>query len=161
MQLGARPHDLGDEIDAIGLLPGHGGLGSALALASDNDDAALAGLVLGKAAIHAVLFEVGWPNVAADVGAIDLDRAGERCALAISLADRFAELVAEHEGRPVLHVEIAAELQSADALGAVARGWRWPEGSREPRSLRLAKIVPDVTLNCWVQSLHFQSLRVL
>jgi hypothetical protein len=61
MQLGARPHNLGDEIHTIGLLPRHGPERAALALASDHDHAALAGLVLRQSAINAVLFAVPRP----------------------------------------------------------------------------------------------------
>ena len=44
----------------------------AAALADHDDDLALAGLVLGQAAVDAVLGQVGGPHVAAEVGAIDL-----------------------------------------------------------------------------------------
>jgi hypothetical protein len=62
-----RLHDLGDETDAIGFLTRDGGFGAVLALARDDDDAALAGLVLSEPTIAAVLFEVGRTDVATKV----------------------------------------------------------------------------------------------
>src|SRR5262245_46115476 len=115
VQVGARPDDLGYEIDAIGLLPRHRRHGAPGTLASHDDDTALASLVFGEPAVLTVLLEVGRPDVAADVGAIHFNGAGERGASHLA-AHRLTKLVAEHEGGPVLHVKIAAELQSADAL---------------------------------------------
>ena len=45
---------------------GDGRNGTALALASHDNDAALVALVLGKAAVDAVLFQVGRPDDAAE-----------------------------------------------------------------------------------------------
>ena len=55
--------------------------GPAAALASDDHDAPLAGLVLGEAAVNPVRLLVCGADVAAEVSAIDLDRAGKGCAL--------------------------------------------------------------------------------
>src|SRR5262245_60420872 len=115
VQLRARRYDLGDEGNAIGFLPGNRGHGAALTLASHDDDAALARLVLRQPAVNAVLLEVRWPDVPADVGAIHLHGAGERRAGHFA-AHRLTKLVAEHESRSVLHIEVPAELQGADTL---------------------------------------------
>ncbi len=48
-----------NEGEAIRFALGHGRNGAALALAGDDDDAALAGLVLGKAAVDPVFLAVG------------------------------------------------------------------------------------------------------
>ena len=60
--------------------------------------------------------------------------------------ERFADFVREDEGGLVLNVQIAAQLKRAMAFGAVHED---RDGQKDVRigSLRLAKIVPDVTLN--------------
>ncbi len=56
--------------------------------------------------------------MAAEVGAIHFDNAG-KLALSVAGADRLADFVGHHEGRLILHVEIAAELQGANAFDGV------------------------------------------
>lgn len=92
--------------------------GLALALADDDDDPALAGLVLGKATVATIRLHVLGADVAAEVGAVHLDRArhGGVCGLG---GDGLAELMRHHERRPVLAVEVAGELEGGMTLGAV------------------------------------------
>jgi len=52
-------NDSFNEGEAIRFALGHGRNGAALALAGDDNDAALAGLVLGKAAVDPVFLAVG------------------------------------------------------------------------------------------------------
>ena len=77
-----------------------------MALAGDNDNAALSRLMLHKAPIHTVFFEVRRANMAAEIGAIHFDRAANVEALDLG-SHGFAKLVAEHESRLVLAVEVA------------------------------------------------------
>ena len=115
------------------------------ALTSDHNHLSLAGLVDRKATVAAVLFVIGRLHVAAEVCAINGDFAGY-CSVGLLSGEGFADFLREHECRLVLDVKIAAELQCAMALRAVHE-----DGDRHKRvcsgSLRLAKIVPDVTLN--------------
>ena len=73
---------------------------------------------IGKATIAAVLFVIRGLHVAAEIGAVDLDRAGNGFAVLLG-GERFADLVGHDESRLVLAIEVAAELQGAMALGAV------------------------------------------
>ena len=59
-----------DEGHAIGFAAHHGSQGAALALAADNDNAALAGLVFGQAAVNAILDIIGRADVAAEIGTV-------------------------------------------------------------------------------------------
>lgn len=113
-----RFHDLRNERHAIGFGLGDGRERAPVALARNDHDAALAGLVLRKAAINAVLLLIGGADMAADIGAIDFHRALNLHACVLG-SHGFAQLVSEHKGRPILHVEIAPELQGADTFGAV------------------------------------------
>jgi hypothetical protein len=81
-------------------------------LAHDHDHLALAGPFLGRPAIGAVNFAIRRLNLAAKIGAVDRDRAGQlRPIRIVDLgAERFAQLVREHVSRLVLAVEIPAEL---------------------------------------------------
>ncbi len=77
--------------------------------------------MLGQAAVDAILCEVGWPDVPTKVGAVDLNGARERDALALG-GQCLADLVLEDEGRLVLAVDVARELEGRHALGAVHEG---------------------------------------
>ena len=57
-----------NEGHAIGLGAHHGGQGTALALAGDDNDAALAGLMFGLAPVYAVLDAIGRVSVSGDGG---------------------------------------------------------------------------------------------
>lgn len=92
--------------------------GTAAALAQHDDDTALAGLVLGLATVDPVFLPVLGSDVAAEIGAVDLDLAGGGVGRRVG-ADGLTELVGEHESRLVLNVQVAGELQGAVALGAV------------------------------------------
>ncbi len=109
-----------NEGEAIRFALGHGRNGAALALAGDDDDAALAGLVLGKAAVDPVFLAVGRLDVAAEITAIHFNRAGERCTLDFG-GDGLAELVSENEGRLVLAIEIAGKLEHRNTLDRVRK----------------------------------------
>ena len=107
---GAASDDLGNKANAIGFLPCHGRHGAALALASDDHDAALAGLVLSKATVDAVLFRIGRPNVATEVRAID------RVASAISTAMASRSLWASTKAVRYCTSRSRGELQAADTV---------------------------------------------
>ena len=77
MNLGIGRHDGPHESDALGFRLRDGGHRAALTLASDDDDAALAGLMLRLAAIDAVFNVVGRADVATDIGTIHFNRARE------------------------------------------------------------------------------------
>ena len=81
-------------------------------LAGDNHDLALAGLLFGRAAVGAILLAVRLPDPAAEIGAVDRNRAGEIGLIGVEhlRTDRLAELMSKHERRFVLDVEIAAQL---------------------------------------------------
>lgn len=90
-----------------------------IALARDDDNAALAILVLGEATIDPVLFPVGGFEVAAEVSAVDLDLASEFVGGLLLGGDSFADFVRHDVSRFVLAIEIARELQRAMAFRAV------------------------------------------
>ncbi len=96
----------------------HEGQRLAAPLAHHHDDLALAGLVLGLAAVDAVGLLIGGLHVAAEIGAIDLDLTRQGALVTVG-RDGLADLVREDEGRLVLAIQIAGELQGAMALGAV------------------------------------------
>ena len=96
----------------------HEGQRLAAPLAHYHDDLALSGLVLGLAAINAVGLLIGGLHVAAEVGTIDLDLTGQGALVTVG-RDGFADLMGEDEGRLVLAIQIAGELEGAVALGAV------------------------------------------
>lgn len=91
---------------------------AALALAHDNDALALAGLIFREATVLAVLFVIGGFDVTTEIRAVDFDRARQRC-IGNFGCHRLAELVLQDERRPILHVEIARELERAMTLRAV------------------------------------------
>jgi hypothetical protein len=57
-------------------------------------------------------------DVAAEIRAVDFNIAAQLTVAHFS-AHRFAQLVCENEGRLILHVQVTAQLQCANALGAV------------------------------------------
>ena len=59
-----------DEGDTIGFAADNCSQGAALALAAHNDDAALAGLMFGQAAVNAILDIIGRADVAAEIGTV-------------------------------------------------------------------------------------------
>src|ERR1700730_13342199 len=91
-------------------------------LASDNYDLAPAGLFLGEPASTAIRLAVLGFDVAAEIGAVDLYRAGQLGLVGIVdlRAHRFAQFVRQNERRLVLDVEIAAQREGADTLDVVA-----------------------------------------
>ena len=97
---------LGDRLDRLGLALEDEGKRAALALAHDDDDLALAGLVDRKASIAAVLLMIGRLAIASERGAIDFDRARGFHVVDFG-GKRLADFVGENESRLVLHVEIA------------------------------------------------------
>ena len=110
-----------DEIRSVGFVLEHVGDGAPVTLADRHHHAALAVLVLGKAAVLAVLLLVGRLDVATDIAAVDfhLFPFATHDDAAHLGRHGFPELVAEDEGRLVLDVQIAAHLKGADALGRV------------------------------------------
>ena len=101
----------------IALIGDHEREGPAFALTHHDNALALAGAVRLQAAILAILFPVLRLHVAAKVAAIDLNRAvqGESGLLG---SHRLAQLVRENEGGFVLAIEVAAELESGNALSS-------------------------------------------
>src|SRR5579864_3413304 len=91
---------------------------AAVALAHDDNTAALAGLISCKATVATVLFPIRGLHIAAEIGAIDLDATGNLFAADLG-CHRFADFVREHEGGFVLAIEIAAKLKRRMSLGAV------------------------------------------
>ena len=61
--------------DGLGFAVEHEGQRPTIALAHDDDDAALAVLVFGKAAVDPVFLVIGGLQVAAEIGAVHFDRA--------------------------------------------------------------------------------------
>lgn len=94
------------------------GNGAALPLANHNDGLTLAGLVSRKAPVNPIRLAVLGADVAAKIGAIDFNRAGGGVGGRLG-SDGLTELVRENEGRFVLHIQVAGELQGAVALGPV------------------------------------------
>ena len=75
MDRGVRMDAAFDGRDGFGFAVEHEGQRAAIALAHDDDDAALAVLVFGKAAVDSVFLVIGGFQVAAEIGAVHLDRA--------------------------------------------------------------------------------------
>lgn len=72
----------------------------------------------GEATVNAVLFVVGGADMAAKIGAAYLDRPRHRV-VCFPGSHGLAEFMREDEGRFVLAIEIAAELQRGVAFRAV------------------------------------------
>jgi len=108
---------LGD-IDAIGFRAGDECQCATLALAKGDDDAALAGLIDGKATVDPVLGNVGRPNMTAEIGTVDLNMIVKSMAVDLGCKG-FPELVSQHEGRLVLAIQVAGQLQRRQALDRV------------------------------------------
>lgn len=85
------------------------GEGLAVALADHDDDAALAGLVLGKPAVPPIFLAVLGADMAAEIGAIHLNGAGDGSLSRLG-CNGLTKLVSHHERRPILHVQVTGEL---------------------------------------------------
>lgn len=118
MNDGAGQHAGLNRLHGLGLGAEGEGESLAVTLADHDDDAALAGLVLGKPAVLPIFLAVLGADVAAKVGPVHLDGA-RHSSLGRLSRDSLTELVGHHERRPVLNVQVAGELESAVALGAV------------------------------------------
>lgn len=115
---GARKDAGLNRLNALGFGAESKGKRLTLALTDHDDDATLARLVLGKATVLPIRLHVLGPDVPAEIGAIHFNRARHG---GVGSLGRYslAQLVSHDEGRPVLDVEVAAELERAVALGAV------------------------------------------
>ena len=91
--------------------------------ADDDDDLALAGLFLRSTAIDSIRFAVRLFDLAAEIRAIDRDRAGQLGLIwAVNLgAHRLAQFVRQHESCLVLAIEVAAQLQRRMPLAPLAK----------------------------------------
>src|SRR5690606_33905668 len=110
--------DASGDLDAFGFVHGDKGTGAALALAKRDHDAALAGLVFGKTTVDTIFGKVRRADMAAEVCAVDLDFAVQLVVGNLS-GQSLAQLVSQNERRLILDVQIAAELQGAEALNGV------------------------------------------
>ena len=90
----------------------------AAALAHDDDALALARTVESKATVLAVVLVIFRLHVATEIGAVDFHDA-VKLAPHLFAGHRFAQLVRKDERGLVLHVQITAQLQRGNALGAV------------------------------------------
>lgn len=89
--------------------------------ARDDDNLSLASLFLGKPAVYTISFPVLGLPMAAGIHAVDVHFAGQlRRIRVLNLgAQRFAQLMGEHESRFVLAIQVAAQLQRGMALGSI------------------------------------------
>lgn len=111
-----------DEVSGMAFALEHGRDRIAAALADDDDDLALAVLVLEQAAVAPVLAKVRRLHIAAEIAAIDfrnLAFSADHPVLVLG-CHRLAELVQEHEGALVGQAQIAGDRQCALALHFVA-----------------------------------------
>jgi len=92
--------------------------GFAKEFAGDHHHLTLAGLVDLPATVHALGADVRGLHVSAEVGAVYGGFAVDH-RLGLLGGQGLPDLVGEHEGRFVLHVEVTAQLQGGIALGAV------------------------------------------
>ena len=74
--------------------------------------------MLGQPPVNAIRLAVRLPDMAAEIGAVDLDVTGQHLALVLG-RHCLAQLVREHESGLVLAAQVPAELQRGTALGAV------------------------------------------
>lgn len=114
-----RANVIADVGDGIAFIANDKGKRLALALAHDDNALALARAVRFQAAILANLSAIFRLHVTAEIAAVDFDRAIERAAN-LFLRHRFAQLVREDEGRLILAVQIARQMQGGNALRTVA-----------------------------------------
>lgn len=147
IDLGAVSDVLLGQGDALSLALGNEREGAALALAHNDDDAALGVQVDLEATILPVFLAVLRAHGAAEVGTVDLDLALKAVPGRLSRKG-LAQLVSEDEGGLVGHVQIAAELQGGQALhgvhedgdgGAQVREGELPAG--EDRARRDAELL--------------------
>lgn len=118
MNNGASLDYRADEGDALRFCATNESQGPTAALAGDDNDLALAGLVFQQAAVLAVGLLIGGLAVATEIGTIDLDNAANGRAHILA-RHGFAQLVRENEGCLVLAIQIARQLKGSDALGTV------------------------------------------
>ena len=96
---------------------------TAAALAHRHDDLAFARLVLGEPSVDPISGQVLRPDMAAEIGAVDLSRPS----LAANTqrlhagSHGLAQFVRQHERRLVLHIEVTGEGEHALALHLVAK----------------------------------------
>lgn len=133
---GGRGDDAFHERQPFGFGLCDGRNGPAATLASDDHDAALLALVLGKAAVDAIFLEIGGADMTAEIATINLNRTRKRRALDLR-GDGFAELVSENESRLVLAIEIAGELKHGNALDRVRQD---DDGGKEVNEGHLATV---------------------
>ena len=105
------------DLDAFRLALADVGKRAAATLAKRDDDAALAGLVFGKATVDTIFITVLRADIAAEIGAVDFNVGVRRLGLDFR-RQGFPDLVGQDECRLVLAAQIARQLQSRDALGA-------------------------------------------
>jgi hypothetical protein len=113
----------GDELGSGGFGLEHGGQAIAAVLADDHHHLALAALVLGQAAIHAVFGLVRRHHVSAEVGPINgrfRAFAAQDAALQLG-GHRLADFVHQNPGGPVGDAQVARGRQRALALHLVHR----------------------------------------
>ena len=112
---------LADQRDCIALARHNEWKGPPHHFAGDDYDLALAGLFLSKPAISTIRFAVRLLDLTAEIRAVDFYRTRELGLIRVLNlgAHRFPQLVRDNEGRLVLAIEIAAQLQGAMALDAV------------------------------------------
>jgi hypothetical protein len=100
MHARAGCHDAVDDLDTIGLLPRYQSDGPATALADDNHNAALAGLVLGKPPIDTIRGR-DWQAEGCAVLHIEIAREPER-------GDPLGAVAEDGDGqKDVAHLELA------------------------------------------------------
>lgn len=133
---------------------------AALTFAHSDNNAACACLALFEATVYAINLGVGRANVTTKVCAINLNMTVQHFAGLHFRCHGFAQLVRQNERRFVLAIQIARQLHHADTLGGVHK--QADRGQQVHKSiLRLAKIVPEVTLNWCAHALHLNLRRVV
>src|SRR5579859_767130 len=105
---------------------------AAVALADGDDALALAGLVLAKAPVDAVLGPVLWTDVAADIHAVDLDGAFQHQRGALG-GDRLTELHQVGPSGLVLDAQLASDLEGSLALHGMGRERDGRQQQAEPQ----------------------------
>ena len=124
MQHGALGDPLADRRHGGRFGRGHLHQRATLALAHDDDDLAFVRLVLREPPVEPIDRPVLRPDVAAEIGAVDLGHLSLATDAQRLHAGRhgLAQLVRQHERRLVLHIELAAEREHALAFHLVAEG---------------------------------------